>query len=148
VELRRIDPTRIKLPEMLRDPQLQQPVAEWAVGAEAVDPTGRGAWVTLAQPATQRVEVRPGARLRLEQDYVCPTPTDVRSQINWHDTQGRFISASIEVARCAGEQAVASVVTVPAGAASGIVYGTPHTPERVLVRRMSLRLSATPIAGS
>ncbi len=147
VELRRIDPTRIDLPEMLRDPQLQQAAAAWAVDAAAVDPSGQGAWVTLERPAAQRVAVGASRRLRLEYGYFCPTGTDVRSQINWLDAQGRFIGTSIEVARCAGEQTVSRVVSVPAGAAAAIVYGTPHTPEKVLVRRISLKLSAGPAAA-
>lgn len=139
VELRRLDASKVTPPELLRDPHLNDPVTQWGIAAADGGPEGRGAWVTLARPATQRIAVQPGARVRLEVDYVCPTPAEVRSQINWLDGRGRFLGTSIEVARCEGEKTVASVGSAPPGATAAIVYGTPHAEAQVLVRRISAR---------
>jgi hypothetical protein len=64
----------------------------------------------------------------------------VRLQINWHDSAGEFLGATIETRACGPQWAVYTQdLKPPAGATTGIVIVAGHTPAPVLVRRVSLR---------
>jgi hypothetical protein len=137
LQIRRIDLDRLPLRQALADPDLRQAPAHWGIAPERVDERGRGVWVTVDAPAHQRVDLAGVTMMAVENRFYCPQPTDVRSQVNWHAADGRFMATTIEVARCAGELVLRRRVDPPPGAASAEVFASPHATQAVLAARAS-----------
>ena len=141
IAARRMNVELVPLKELLVDPDFADPARHWgAPGREGE----RGAWVSLEAPAAQRIQAQPGDRIQLSFEYACPTPTVVRSQINWHAKDGRFVGTSIETAPCEGKALMERTVRVPDGVDSGIVIAAPHQPGQVRATRASAKLLGTP----
>lgn len=146
LQIRRIDLDRLPLRQALADPDFRQAPAYWGVAPERVDDRGRGVWVTVDAPAHQRVDLAGVTMMAIENRFHCPQPTNVRSQVNWHAAEGRFMATTIEVARCAGELVLRRRVDPPPGAASAVVYASPHAKEAVLAVRASAEIPVSEAA--
>jgi hypothetical protein len=66
--------------------------------------------------------------------------------VNWHAADGHFVATTIEVAHCAGELVLRRRVDPPPGAASAVVYASPHSTEAVLAVRASAEVPMTEAA--
>ena len=141
IAARRMKVERVPLKELVVDSDFADPARHW--GAAGRDGE-RGAWVSLEAPAAQRIQAQPGDRIRLSVEYAGPTPTVVRSQINWHAKDGRFVGTSIETEPCDGKALMERTVRVPDGVDSGVVIAAPHQPGQVRATRASAKLLGMP----
>lgn len=125
--------------ELLRNAELSGP-ENWTLGSGVKVDTGTFT-VTVSETATQVVKVRGGVRYRNEVTVRCPEAKgQARLQVNWHDAQMEFITASIQIFDCAHDwQDHRQTITTPKHAAFGIVYGASHTSSPVEITRISLR---------
>lgn len=114
----------------------------WTLGEGVIVGPDVGTFlVTVSETANQVVKLRGGVRYINEVTARCgQTPGQGRIQVNWHDAQMKFITASIQVFDCAAEwQDHRQIVTAPKNAAFGIVYGSSHTSTPIEITRISLR---------
>jgi hypothetical protein len=142
VQMRRLNPSRIEMPELLSDVDFRRAAETWSIAPDAVDATRDGVWVTLKRPAFQRIPARPGTGLRLQYVYDCPQPIQIRAQVNWHDAADRFVSTSIKITECSGERRMEARFKVPATATQAMVFAVPNEEGQVLIRRVSAKLDA------
>jgi hypothetical protein len=109
-------------------------------GAKIID-DGKSFLVSVSSPATQTIKLTGGIRYINEVTARCgPTPTQGRIQINWHDEQMQFITASIKIFDCSDDwQINRQIVIAPKNATFGTVYAASHTTTPIEITRISLR---------
>lgn len=97
--------------------------------------------VTMNETLIRHVSIDDSANYRCTLEARSEEPgAPVRLQINWHDSAGEFLGATIETRACGPQWTVYTQdLKPPAGATTGIVIVAGHTPAPVLVRRVSLR---------
>jgi hypothetical protein len=110
-------------------------------GDVRITPGTGAARVTVHETLMRQVSIRDSVNYRYTLEACSEAPgAPVRLQINWHDSTGEFLGATIEVRECGRDWAVfAQDMKPPAGATTGIAIVGGHSSTPVLVRRVSLR---------
>jgi len=127
--------------ELLSNGDFGERLKHWDTGGPVqLVPAEHAVRVTVINHAHQTVKVTPGASYRLLVRARCEQAgTMLRVQINWLDTDGKFISSSAEVPSCAPDWAdYSAVFQAPPTAATGLFYLTSHTDKPVLIQRASM----------
>lgn len=127
--------------ELLKNPEFAS-IEGWVLAPGAEYDFASGVITTnVAASATQAVQVTPGQRYLNVVVARCAKETTLgRIQINWLDTQGKFVTADIKTFDCAPvwtEQTME--VTTPPAAVVAIVYLTGHTEIPLEFKSNSLR---------
>ncbi len=139
--VRRLKPGAQYPTELLEEPDFVT-AHRWNLPeGECFDPAAHAIRVSVSRPASQAVAIRPGGRY-LNQVSVRSVSgrAQYRSQINWLDSSGAFITTTIQVFESGPEWGEESQeVIAPANAATAIVYASGHTESAVEFRRCSLR---------
>lgn len=141
VSVRTVSNKYLFIKELIDNPELSGS-SGWTLsqGASIAD-DGESFLVSVSAPATQTIKLRGGARYINEVTARCAsTPGQGRIQINWHDEQMQFITASIKVYDCSADwQVHQQRVIAPRDAAFATVYGASHTNTPIEITRISLR---------
>ena len=133
-----VRPEALFVRELLVNPDFNHGAGGWAGEGEW---TGAGSvLVTSARPLVQTVPVRPGQQYLLDVEAVCSAGSaPYRLQVNWQDTAGAMIDASIQVRECGGSTRPWAV-SAPPRAARAQVYASGHLADPpVELTRISLR---------
>lgn len=115
--------------ELLVDHDLNGIGGAWHGGVEWRRSSG-SAIATLESPITQTVAVTAGHQYLYQTKMRClDTPSEVRVQVNWMESNRQFIESTIVVERCAADwKDFSSIMIAPSRAAWATIYGTAHTP--------------------
>jgi len=138
LDLRKLNVTH---DEHLLNPELSS-LEGWSLTLpSSYDPSRKILTVNVKTPATQRVEVTPGATYTNSVSARCATTaTTGRIQANWMDAQGDFIAASIATFDCTTQWETHEMnVIAPANATSVIIYASGHTDTPLEFRSLSFR---------
>lgn len=140
-QVRRVQEGSCLSEESLRDPQFGLHDAWSTVGALERCADRGGIVVSQQRPATQRIDVRPGAGYVMTVESTgIDGVTPCRAQVNWLDSQGRIVRSDIEVFD-ASTTMTRHVMRrrAPASSTSGIVYATSHDHRPVCISQVSFR---------
>lgn len=140
VSVRRLRPEYRFRSELLVDPGFRD-------GEGWIWPSGQpvrvddGVVVSVEYPGYQTVIVSPGVTYRNAVTVRCSDiPTQGRLQVNWLDSDQRFINSAIEVFECGAAWTRHSTeFTSPRDAVYAVVYVTAHTQIPLIFREVSLR---------
>lgn len=125
INIRKIkDEFRFKY-ELLLNPNFLE-ITGWNLSEAAkYNPKTRVILSSLESPVTQVVQILPGQKYRNTVTARCSNSRETkgRIQINWLDSEGKFLDASIKIFECTQDWVEHSmVVAAPNGATSGVVY--------------------------
>lgn len=116
---------------------LATPGASWQLDGNVI--ISGGVLVTVSHPITQIIEVK-GRRGLLRMEVSCLPGNYFRSQINWLDARQEMSGTSIEAHACHGDKTIIErMVTIPSGVSRGVLYGSSHDENPVLIRKISFR---------
>jgi hypothetical protein len=140
VQVYALKPAFLFKSELLSNRDFSQGLKEWE-GSGKLIPGGKTVEVSGPHPLYQNVPAKAGRRYLYSVHARCiDKPGPFRVQVNWHDSKGGFINASITVTQCTTEwQEVKKILRAPPGTAEALVYATGHTTDPVEIDRLSFQ---------
>ena len=138
----RFIPDRIRFQnELLGNPDIGEG-ASWRINEGALkNIVNSGYIVTAYHSINQTISIKGGERFLNQVVARCPSQSaKVRTQVNWNDQDGKFITTDITDFDCSKEWSnYEQVVTAPINAAYAVVYGASNSNSPIEVKRISLR---------
>lgn len=141
IAVRRLKDDYRFMSELLKDSDFSD-IRNWSLTKGAVHDTALNTvTVSVTSPAAQTVAVVAGRRYQNTVRARCHLETTQgRVQINWNDSERRFIEPTIKVFDCAPDwKEYGMVVTAPPGAANATVYAAGHTSTPMEFKWVSLK---------
>jgi hypothetical protein len=127
--------------ELLINNDFGQGLTDWETGGPVeVLPAQHALRVTAHQHAHQFVRVTPGTAYHVAVRARCPEPdTYTRLQVNWVDSSGRLIGASLTPLACTNQWVdYSTTYHAPPQASGGLFYVTGHSEKPVLIQNVSM----------
>ncbi|MDY7577615.1 glycosyltransferase family 39 protein [Herbaspirillum sp. RTI4] len=138
IRIGRIKPELMYTHEKVVGPNLSQLDPAWVIGKASIREGGVEA--TVAAPITQSIDFSGRPKGLLEMRVACAEGHLFRSQINWYDAKGVFLSPDIQVHACNPKGiTIKRVVKRPEGATSGTIFGGSADETPVMLQWISLR---------
>jgi hypothetical protein len=129
--------------EMLRNPDLTT-LDGWGLSGTAKhNPAAGSVTVSVSSPMAQGVSVRSGRKYMNSVTARCVTKgekTVGRTQVNWIDTKGQFITTNIRTFDCKDDwQTESQELVAPPNAATAVVYGASHAEAPIEITAISFK---------
>lgn len=140
ITVRKLDDKYRFQTELMKNPEFSA-FDGWSFSTAREQNVGR-ALVTVASPAVQPVSVTPGRKYKNSVTAKCGEQTGQgRLQINWLNSNGAFITTTINVFDCTPEETTQSMeVVAPLNASTAVVYATAHGDISLVITKVSFRL--------
>ncbi|MBH2008522.1 MAG: phospholipid carrier-dependent glycosyltransferase [Xanthomonadaceae bacterium] len=126
--------------ELLKNPDFSS-YDGWTFPVNTYEQTSDQITVSVSSPSSQLASVVAGRRYQNSVTAFCKEkPTQGRVQVNWLDSESKFISTDIRVFDCTPTATThAMEVTAPRNASKAAVYATGHTNIPIIISEVSFK---------
>ena len=125
--------------ELLVNRDFNSELSQWTQQG-TVETNVNGAVVNLSNHMYQDVPIEEDKTYLISYDISCESDATMRSQVNWHDAAGKYLSATLERHNCHGNSIVINqIIRPPLGAIVGRFYIAANDDRNITVQSVSFR---------
>ena len=113
----------------------------WSMSSQSeYRPESKTMMVNVHNPISQSIAVQAEKMYLMELTARCENGGSIRTQVNWHNADNKYISTSIKVQNCTNEYgAYKGIFMSPRDARHAIIYGISHDKRFAEIKRISFR---------